>query len=113
MREVGELLRTHRIHARLTQQHPADFAMVSVRAIRDLERGRTRSPRAETVRRLADGLRLDETSRADLQQAGGRSSGRVPVAPPAPMMAIVGREAEAAALGALLVEGPGSPGGGV
>jgi transcriptional regulator with XRE-family HTH domain len=107
MREFGELLRTHRIHAGLTQQQLADFAMVSVRAIRDLECGRTRSPRAETVRLLADGLRLDETSRADLQQAGGRTSGRVPVAPPAPMMAIVGREAEAAALGALLVEGAG------
>lgn len=105
MREFGELLRTHRIHAGLTQQQLADFAMVSVRAIRDLECGRTRSPRAETVRLLADGLRLDESSRADLQQAGGRSSGRMPVAPPAPMMAIVGREAEAAALGALLVEG--------
>lgn len=108
MREFGVLLRTHRIHAGLTQQQLADFAMVSVRAIRDLECGRTRSPRAETVRLLADGLRLDESSRADLQQAGGRSSGRTPVAPPAPMMAIVGREAEAAALGALLVEGAGA-----
>ncbi|MCP2249248.1 helix-turn-helix domain-containing protein [Lentzea aerocolonigenes] len=113
MREFGELLRTHRIHAGLTQQQLADFAMVSVRAIRDLECGRTRSPRAETVRLLADGLRLDEGSRADLQQAGGRTSGRMPVAPPAPMMAIVGREAEAAALGALLVEGAGSSVGGV
>ncbi|MFC3896162.1 helix-turn-helix domain-containing protein [Lentzea rhizosphaerae] len=113
MREFGELLRTHRIHAGLTQQQLADFAMVSVRAIRDLECGRTRSPRAETVRLLADGLRLDEGSRADLQQAGGRTSGRMPVAPPAPMMAIVGREAEAAALGALLVEGAGASVGGV
>lgn len=107
MREFGELLRTHRIGAGLTQQQLADFAMVSVRAIRDLECGRTRSPRAETVRLLADGLRLDEGSRADLQQAGGRSAGRMAVAPPAPAGPaglIVGREAEAAALAALLVE---------
>ncbi|MGW6444260.1 helix-turn-helix domain-containing protein [Lentzea sp. NPDC055074] len=108
MREFGELLRTHRIRAGLTQQQLADFAMVSVRAIRDLECGRTRSPRAETVRLLADGLRLDEESRADLQQAGGRSAGRAAVAPPAPAGSsgvIVGREAEAAALTALLREG--------
>ncbi|MFD4638803.1 helix-turn-helix domain-containing protein [Lentzea sp. NPDC058436] len=114
MREFGELLRTHRIGAGLTQQQLADFAMVSVRAIRDLECGRTRSPRAETVRLLADGLRLDEGSRADLQQAGGRSAGRAAVAPPAPGGPgglIVGREAEAAALAALLTEGSG--GGGV
>lgn len=112
MREFGELLRTHRIGAGLTQQQLADFAMVSVRAIRDLECGRTRSPRAETVRLLADGLRLDEESRADLQQAGGRAAGRSAVAPPAPAGPaglIVGREAEAAALAALLTEGrPGT-----
>ncbi|SMD20676.1 helix-turn-helix domain-containing protein [Lentzea albidocapillata] len=109
MREFGELLRTHRIGAGLTQQQLADFAMVSVRAIRDLECGRTRSPRAETVRLLSDGLRLDEESRADLQQAGGRA-GRSAVAPPAPAGPaglIVGREVEAAALAASLTEGPG------
>ncbi|MFJ5984847.1 helix-turn-helix domain-containing protein [Lentzea sp. NPDC092896] len=114
MREFGELLRTHRIGAGLTQQQLADFAMVSVRAIRDLECGRTRSPRAETVRLLADGLRLDDGSRADLQQAGGRSAGRTAVAPPAPAGPaglIVGREAEAAALAALLTEGRPEAGG--
>ncbi|MDX8030732.1 helix-turn-helix domain-containing protein [Lentzea sp. BCCO 10_0856] len=105
MREFGELLRTHRIHAGLTQQQLADFAMVSVRAIRDLECGRTRSPRAETVRLLADGLRLDEGSRANLQQAGGRPAGPVPVAPPAPAAVIVGREVETLALMDLLAEG--------
>ncbi|MGW6934432.1 helix-turn-helix domain-containing protein [Lentzea sp. NPDC054927] len=104
MREFGELLRTHRIHAGLTQQQLADFAMVSVRAIRDLECGRTRSPRAETVRLLADGLRLDEGSRANLQQAGGRPVGPVPVAPPAPTAVIVGREVETLALMDLLAE---------
>ena len=108
MKEFGELLRTHRLDAGLTQQQLADFAMLSVRAIRDLECGRTRSPRAETVRLLAEGLRLDDSSRADLQQAGGRPTGRMPVAPPAPAgpaVTIVGREAEAAALTGLLVEG--------
>ena len=115
MREFGELLRTHRIGAGLTQQQLADFAMVSVRAIRDLECGRTRSPRAETVRLLADGLRLDEDSRAELQLAGGRSSSRAAVAPPAPAGPgglIVGREAEAAALAAMLMEGRGGAGAG-
>ncbi|MFS8103381.1 helix-turn-helix domain-containing protein [Lentzea alba] len=105
MKEFGELLRTHRLDAGLTQQQLADFAMLSVRAIRDLECGRTRSPRAETVRLLAEGLRLDDSSRAHLQQAGGRFAGRVSTAPPAPASAIVGREAETAALVDLLVEG--------
>ncbi|WP_329793259.1 helix-turn-helix domain-containing protein [Lentzea sp. DG1S-22] len=113
MKEFGELLRTHRIRAGLTQQQLADFAMVSVRAIRDLECGRTRSPRAETVRLLADGLRLDDRSRADLQQAGGRGAGRAAVAPPAPAGpagVLVGREAEAAALTALLTDASCLPG---
>ncbi len=105
MREFGELLRTHRIRVGLTQQQLADFAMVSVRAIRDLECGRTRSPRAETVRLLADGLRLDDDSRAMLQEAGGRPAGPVSVPPPAPVSAIVGRELEAAALLDLFVDG--------
>uniref|UniRef100_UPI00117AE581 helix-turn-helix domain-containing protein n=1 Tax=Lentzea kentuckyensis TaxID=360086 RepID=UPI00117AE581 len=111
MREFGELLRTHRIHAGLTQQQLADFAMVSVRAIRDLECGRTRSPRAETVRLLADGLRLDEGNRATLQQAGGRPAGPVPVAPPAPSAVVLGREMEVAALTDLLAaDGAGAVG---
>ncbi|MEV6237187.1 helix-turn-helix domain-containing protein [Lentzea sp. NPDC051838] len=105
MRDFGELLRTHRIRVGLTQQQLADFAMVSVRAIRDLECGRTRSPRAETVRLLAEGLRLDDDSRANLQEAGGRPSGPVSVPPPAPSSAIVGREAETAALLSLFVDG--------
>jgi transcriptional regulator with XRE-family HTH domain len=105
MREFGELLRTYRIRVGLTQQQLADFAMVSVRAIRDLECGRTRSPRAETVRLLADGLRLDDSSRADLQEAGGRPAGPVSVPPPAPSSAIVGREAEGAALVDLVAGG--------
>jgi len=105
MREFGELLRTHRLQAGLTQQQLADFAMLSVRAIRDLECGRTRSPRAETVRLLAEGLRLDEGGRAGLREALVRSAGRTSVAPPAPSSAIVGREAEAAALTGLLTGG--------
>ncbi len=105
MREFGELLRTHRVQAGLTQQQLADFAMVSVRAIRDLECGRTRTPRAETVRLLADGLRLDDSSRADLARAGGRPAAKAGVAPPTPAAPIVGREAETAALVALLVGG--------
>jgi transcriptional regulator with XRE-family HTH domain len=105
MREFGELLRRHRIRVGLTQQQLADFAMVSVRAIRDLECGRTRSPRAETVRLLADGLRLDDDSRANLQEAGGRPAGPVSVPPPAPAAAIVGRENETAALVDLFADG--------
>ena len=49
------LLRRHRLAAGLTQDDLAGRSGLSVRGIQDLERGARTSPRAETVRLLADG----------------------------------------------------------
>ena len=94
-------LRALRSHAGLTQQELADFAMLSVRAVRDMEAGRVRRPRQESVRLLADALRLDERKRADLRVAAGHHTQPAepePVPPPAPLNMIIGREAEVEAL---------------
>ncbi|MQY13491.1 Regulatory protein AfsR [Streptomyces sp. RB5] len=55
---VGELLRGLRREAGLTQEDLAEAAGLSVRALRDVERGVVATPQKETVRRLADGLGL-------------------------------------------------------
>ncbi|MDT0328080.1 helix-turn-helix domain-containing protein [Nocardiopsis lambiniae] len=71
----GPLLLRFRVRSGLTQQELADFSTISVRAIRDLEHGRARTPRRDTVRLLADGLRLNDRDREDLHAAAGRRSG--------------------------------------
>ncbi|MCI4066960.1 helix-turn-helix domain-containing protein [Micromonospora sp. R77] len=99
----GLLVRQHRMRIGLTQRELADFSTVSVRAIRDLEQGRARRPRQDTVRLIADGLRLGLRARADLESAAneGRTSWAVKAGyeadPPAPPFAVdvqLGREAE-------------------
>jgi transcriptional regulator with XRE-family HTH domain len=65
----GHLLRRHRLRVGLTQRMLADLSTVSIRAIRDLEQGRARRPRQDTVRLIADGLRLSRTARRDLELA--------------------------------------------
>ncbi|MGW6056049.1 helix-turn-helix domain-containing protein [Streptomyces sp. NPDC055189] len=96
----AELLRRHRDRSGLTQQQLADFATLSVRAIRDLESGRVRRPRRDSVGLLADALRLGEAERRQLHAAGGSPADprATPLAelpePPAPPGALVGREAE-------------------
>ncbi|MFI9650648.1 helix-turn-helix domain-containing protein [Streptomyces sp. NPDC052040] len=114
-RDFGLLLRNHRRRAGLTQRHLADLATVSVRAIRNLELGKVSSPRPETVRLLADGLRLRTTERDALIEAAlserpaqDPEDGTVPAdgaefAPPwnAPN-SLVGRETELSSLTRLL-----------
>jgi DNA-binding SARP family transcriptional activator/tetratricopeptide (TPR) repeat protein/DNA-binding XRE family transcriptional regulator len=50
---VGRLLRERRRRAGLTQQEVAARAGMSLRALRDIEQGRVRRPRAASLRRLA------------------------------------------------------------
>ena len=76
---VGELVRRHRIGAALSQEALAERAGLSVRAISDLERGVHRVPRLETVRLLAEALRLDAADRAELL-AAAHPLATVPVA---------------------------------
>ncbi|GAA3040691.1 helix-turn-helix domain-containing protein [Kitasatospora albolonga] len=96
------LLREFRRHAGLTQQELADLSALSVRAVRDLESGRVHRPRRETVRLLVATLRLEGARRAAFERAATENTeGRE--APPDP--ALIGREAELAALLGLLREG--------
>ena len=69
--EFGTLLRQFRSRARLTQNELAGLSAVSTRTIRNLEAGRATSPRPDTVRLLADGLRLSAASQARLSLAAG------------------------------------------
>ena len=73
----GEWLRKQRMGAGLTQEDLAERSGVSVRAIADLERGRTRRPYPSSVRALARALGLPETAGAELvarYRAGGGAS---------------------------------------
>ncbi len=110
----GMLLQDYRKQAGMTQIQLAGFSTVSVRAIRDLELGKALRPRRETVRLLAEGLRLTGGRRAALELAAGRDAdaatfdavhGSVPVLPNLTGV-IIGRDAELATLCALLESGP-------
>ena len=59
----GTLLRASRHRAYLSQEQLASRAELSERTVRNLEAGRVRSPRTDTVRLLADALQLNEAER--------------------------------------------------
>ena len=63
------LLRQLRAGAGLTQEELAEAASVGVRSVRDLERGKVATPQKETVRLLADALRLTGQARAGFEAA--------------------------------------------
>lgn len=65
----GRILRGHRVAAGLTQEELALKAGLSVRALSDMERGRTSRPYARSVRLLADVLELDEPAHTRLMSA--------------------------------------------
>jgi DNA-binding SARP family transcriptional activator/tetratricopeptide (TPR) repeat protein/DNA-binding XRE family transcriptional regulator len=60
----GEILRSHRLAARLTQQQLAERSGMSVRALRYIERGSVDRPRPESVRRLAVAVGVSADDRA-------------------------------------------------
>lgn len=111
--QFGELLKKHRMKRGATQRQLADLSTISVRAIRDLEAGRASRPRRDTVRLIAEGLRLSGRELTTFEAAAMRSRGGVEidlapdltaVPPPAPLDVLVGRDTEVAALLALLGE---------
>jgi transcriptional regulator with XRE-family HTH domain len=106
--QFGVLLKSHRIRRGTTQRQLADLSTVSIRAIRDLELGRSRRPRRDTVRLIADGLRLGSRERARLEAAADDLRliyGASFAPPPAPLNGLVGRDAEVEVLKKLLRSG--------
>src|SRR5262249_7516607 len=112
----AELLKRHRLAAGLTQDELAEQAQISVRAISDLERGVSRAPHKDTLRLLADALRLSEDDRALLLESARRARrGDASVSTPKPFTSVgdvpvsltplIGREREEAAIAHLLLSG--------
>ncbi|MFF1410896.1 helix-turn-helix domain-containing protein [Streptomyces sp. NPDC058289] len=73
MNNGGFAARLHalRTGAGLSQEALAQAAGLSVRALSDLERGRSRGPQRRTVQALATALRLDGAAAAELERAAG------------------------------------------
>lgn len=128
IRAFGGQLRARRRAAGLSQQDLADRCGLSVRAISNLERGRTRRPYRDSLVRLADALGLRGAGREEFLAAGRTpggdpSSTARPVAQatdigtlspprrlPAPVPGFVGRETALAELTRLLPpQGEGAP----
>ncbi|MDI5967753.1 helix-turn-helix domain-containing protein [Streptomyces sp. SL13] len=99
----GALVRGHRQRIGLTQRELADLSTISMRAIRNLEQGRATRPRPETVRLIADALRLGDRARTALESAAQQRDfdriapadlGTEAPAPPTALHPAVGREPE-------------------
>ena len=95
----GELLRSHRAAAGLSQEQLAERAGLSTRAVSDLERGARRAPYPHTIAQLAAALGLAPADRARLEGAVRRRRGpRAAAAPtpwhnlPAQLTSFLGRE---------------------
>ncbi|HEY1324791.1 MAG TPA: helix-turn-helix transcriptional regulator [Streptosporangiaceae bacterium] len=71
-RVFGARLRSCRQSAGLSQQELAERSGLSVRAISDLERGRTRFPYQDSLARLADALALGEPTRTEFITSASR-----------------------------------------
>jgi tetratricopeptide (TPR) repeat protein/transcriptional regulator with XRE-family HTH domain len=118
----GTLLRRYRLASGLSQEELADRSGLSVKAIANMERGRTARPRRHSVQSLADTLGLPEPQRLELDRAARGAGGDldadlaqaapVPHQLPAAVGGFVGRAAEVEALSRILDDvsdsGPGT-----
>lgn len=107
---LAELAYGFRSAARLSQEALAERAGLSTRTVSDIETGAASAPRLITLVLLAQALGLSDADRARLQNSVRRSHGkhartqelaRPPVAP----ASLVGRDADAARVAALLTTG--------
>ncbi|MFE9610941.1 ATP-binding protein [Streptomyces sp. NPDC006012] len=87
-------LRHLRARAGLSQEALAHAAGVSVRALADMERGRTRGPQRRTVQALAEALGLDGDEAAHLEKSAalGRPRPRTADGPAAPVALALPRD---------------------
>jgi transcriptional regulator with XRE-family HTH domain len=78
----GMLMRRYRLALGLSQEELADRSGLSVRAISNMERGRTARPHRHTVQSVAGALSLREPERLRLEQsarmAGGEAGSDAP-----------------------------------
>jgi transcriptional regulator with XRE-family HTH domain/tetratricopeptide (TPR) repeat protein len=106
----GELLRRHRHESELTIEELSAASGVSVRAIGDMERGRSRGPQRRTVSALAEALRLTADEQEALSDAAqtGRPRAAAPASgvcePPRGIYDFTGREEEVAWLRELAMQ---------
>ncbi|SCL37030.1 Tetratricopeptide repeat-containing protein [Micromonospora pallida] len=110
---LGGLLRRHRTDAGLTIEELAAASGVSVRAISDMERGRSRVPQRRTVEAIVRALDLPDNSAAALREAA-RAGRRVPatasaLAPPRTVADFTGRHGELGWLGDLVARSAEHP----
>ncbi|GAA2259191.1 hypothetical protein GCM10010145_33480 [Streptomyces ruber] len=70
---LGESLRAARVKAGLTQEEVARRAGVSVRTLRHIERGQVRSPRAESLDRVARVVGYELVPAPGVRPGGGRT----------------------------------------
>jgi predicted ATPase/transcriptional regulator with XRE-family HTH domain/Tfp pilus assembly protein PilF len=102
------LLRELRRAAGLSRDALAERAGLSAKAVASLEQGERLTPRATTVRLLADALGVEPSVRADLLLAAARLPGTPRPKPkpphnlPAPLASLVGRADELAIIGGRL-----------
>jgi transcriptional regulator with XRE-family HTH domain len=101
----GEVLRRRRLRAGLTQEELAHRSGISVRNIRDIERGSVTRPRAGTVTLLVEALGLDVDERRELADLarGDLAPGGKPAQLPAAVTGFAGRTAALHRLDAALV----------
>jgi transcriptional regulator with XRE-family HTH domain len=117
----GDRLRLLRRSSALSQQELAERSGLSIRAISNLESGRTRWPYPNSVGRLADALALRDDERAEFTAAAQRrlvhepdparpreGHGYIPRLLPAPVPAFTGRTGELRTLSRMLSD-PDSP----
>jgi tetratricopeptide (TPR) repeat protein/transcriptional regulator with XRE-family HTH domain len=78
---IGARLRGCRQAAGLSQQELADRSGLSIRAVSNLERGRTQWPYRDSMSRLADALGLQEKARSELLAAVPRRRLERPLVP--------------------------------
>ncbi len=83
----AELLRRHRLAARLTQEALAERSQLSAPAIGALERGVRRNPYRVTVDLLAEALGLSPRQREERLRPAGWSPGPIRHGVPGPAMA--------------------------
>src|SRR2546430_6673169 len=107
----GAMLCACRRSAGLSQEELAKRSGLSVRAIGDIERARTRVPHPGTVRRLAEALGVSGKERGEFYAAASRRLGGggqiVPRQLPGPVRQFTGRRGELAGLTSLLRAGGG------